>query len=148
MKRQIICIGNRLVPEDAAGPAVFDRLGELQPLADGIELSEGGLAGLNLLPLLEQGGRVVFVDAVRGFTRPGELVVLDQRQIVASLDDRHFGHGAGLAYVLAVLPEVCDGEPPEEIVLVGLEGACSGPLIERAAGLSLVLAAHGLQGCS
>ena len=50
---------------------VFDRLQEMQPLPAGIELIEGGLAGLNLLPLLERGGRVVFVDAVSGFYRTG-----------------------------------------------------------------------------
>ena len=37
----------------------------------------------------------------------------------------HFDHGAGLAYLLTVLPKVCDGELPEEIVLVGLEGECT-----------------------
>ena len=146
MRGCIICIGNRLVAEDAAGLAVFDRLQEMDPLPAGIEIVEGGLAGLNLLPLLEQGGRVVFVDAVKGFTRPGEIVLLDHREILHPPDEGHFDHGAGLAYVLAVLPKVCDGDLPEEIVLVGLEGECTRQTIERAAGLSLALATHGLKG--
>lgn len=145
MKGRIICIGNRFVQEDAAGLAVFAELEKMQSLPPEIELIEGGLAGLSLLPLLEEGGRVVFVDSVIGFTQPGEIVLLDCRDGVPQSDAGHFDHGAGLAYLLAVLPRVCDGELPQEIVLVGLEGQCTGKTIERAAQLSLDIATHGLQ---
>lgn len=146
MKGRIICIGNRYVQEDAAGLAVFAELEQMQPLPPPIELIEGGLAGLNLLPLLEQGGRVVFVDSVKGFTQSGEIILLDCRDGLPTDDADHFDHGAGLAYLLAVLPRVCDGELPREIVLVGLEGQCSGKTIERAARLTLDIATHGLEG--
>jgi hydrogenase maturation protease len=144
VKGYIICIGNRFVSEDAAGPAVFDRLEEMRPLPAEIEIIEGGLAGLNLLPLLELGGRVVFVDAVSGFTQPGEIILLSSRDILNTFEKTHFDHGAGLAYLLAVLPRVCDGEMPEEIVLVGVEGKYTAETIERAAGLSVTIAVHGL----
>jgi hydrogenase maturation protease len=146
MNATIICIGNRFIAEDAAGPRVFDHLLAMRPLPAGIELVEGGMAGLNLLPLLEQGGRVVFVDAVRGFTREGEMVLLGHQEILQAPDSLHFDHGAGLPYLLAVLPKVCDGELPEEIVLVGLEGRCNAVAIEKAADMSLAIAAHGLRG--
>jgi hydrogenase maturation protease len=145
VKGSIVCIGNRFVAEDAAGLAVFDRLLEMYPLPADIEVTEGGLAGLNLLPLLEQGGRVVFVDAVKGFNNPGELVLLEHQEILDTLDTGHFDHGAGLAYVLSVLPLVCEGELPEEIVLVGLEGGWTSQVIERAAELSIAIATHGLK---
>ena len=77
MKSYIICIGNRLLSEDASGPAVFDSLQKLS-LPQDVEIIEGGTAGLNLLPLLEKGGRVVFVDTVSGFADDGEIVMLDQ----------------------------------------------------------------------
>lgn len=146
MNTTIICIGNRLVAADAAGPAVFDRLAALQPLAEGIELVEGGLAGLNLLPLLERGGRVVLVDAVNGYGAPDEIVVLDQHDLRALADPGRYDHNAGLAYVLAVLPEVCEGELPAEMVLVGLEGPWTAATIDRAARLTLTIATKGWQG--
>lgn len=145
MKKRIICIGNRFIEEDAAGLAVFTEIEKMQPLSPEIELIEGGLAGLNLLPLLEQGGRVVFVDSVRGFTQPGEIVLVDCRKQMPPGNAGHFDHDAGLAYLLAVLPRVCEGELPREIVLVGLEGRWSEKTIERAARLSLDIAMHGLQ---
>ena len=131
--------------EDAVGLNVLAILQEMQPISAEIEIIEGGLAGLNLLPLLEQGGRVVFVDAVCGFTEPGHIVLLDNNEILNAFDQYHFDHEAGLAYLLAVLPKVCDGELPEEIVLVGLEGECTTPTIKRAAYLSMHIAAHGLK---
>jgi hydrogenase maturation protease len=143
MKNRIICIGNRLLPEDAAGPAVFDCLQKFR-LPAGTELIEGGTAGLNLLPLLEQVGRVVFVDTVSGFTSDGEIIVLDQAALVRSSTTPQFGHDIGLPYVLSVLPKVCDGELPEEITLIGLEGKCDAQVIEKAAKLSLSVAAGGL----
>jgi len=142
VKTRIICIGNRLIPRDSDGMAVYDRLRET-PLTEAIEVVEGGLAGLNLLPLLEQGGRVVFVDRVSGFGKPGSLVVLDDETIVRTLQDDHYSHEAGLPYLLKVLPAVAEGNLPEEIVLVGLEGPCDSRLHDEAAALSLSIARHG-----
>lgn len=145
MESSIICIGNRFVAEDAAGPLVFERIGE-QALPSHIHLVEGGLAGLNLLPYLERGGRVVFVDSMQGIAAPGTVAVLDWQEITAMPVDPHFGHETGLAYLLSVLPKVCDGRLPEEIVLVGLEGTCSDQMIEAAATLSVAIAVNGLKG--
>ena len=145
MKGSIICIGNRFIEEDAAGLQVFDRLQKMQPLPAGISLVEGGLAGLDLLPHLEQGGRVVFVDAVKGVTGAGNIVVLKQQEILQTPSQRQFDHVAGLPYLLAVLPKVCDGVLPEEIFLLGLEGRCEGETFDEAARLSIAIAEHGLR---
>ncbi|WP_300461307.1 hydrogenase maturation protease [Desulfobacula sp.] len=143
MTASIICIGNRFVPEDAAGLKVFDRLQKMHHFPYGVTIIEGGLAGLNLLPLLEQGGRVVFVDAVAGFTQPGEIVLLDHQEIMDTPRPDHFNHGTGLAYLLTVLPRVCDGKLPEEIVLVGLEGEPTLQMVEQAAMMSVAIATQG-----
>ncbi len=139
---RIICIGSRLVQSDAAGPLVFDRLEQLD-LPEGVSAIEGGLAGLNLLPLLESGGRVVFVDAVAGFTDHGSLVILDREAVLRETRPSSFGHNAGLPYLLAILPHVCEGELPKEIVIIGLEGVCSDRIINEAARLSIEIAMKG-----
>lgn len=139
---QIICIGNRLVEEDAAGPAVYDRLRTLE-LPDDLEITEGGLAGLDLLPLLEKGGRVVFVDAISGFGSKGSIVVLDQETLLQQTSEPSYGHAAGLSYLLTVLPHVCEGKLPEEITLIGLEGMCSSAVIDEAATMSITIATRG-----
>ncbi len=122
---------------------VFEELLAQYPHEKNVQIHEGGLAGLNLLPLLEKGGRVVFIDAVSGYGEPGEIVLLSHQEIVNSFTTTHYSHDTGLPYLLTVLPNVCDGQEPEEIVLVGLEGLCSPERIEQAARLSMSLALHG-----
>lgn len=146
MNKAIICIGNRLVAEDQAGLQVYDRLCH-RALPHGIDLVEGGLAGLDLLPLLERGGRVVFVDQVRGFAEVDNIVILRGEEILAEGTADHFDHQAGLPYLLAVLPQACEGEMAEEVALVGLEGQCSPATIERAAALCIAMVEGGVS-CS
>jgi hydrogenase maturation protease len=134
---RIVCIGNRHHPEDDAGPRVYSRL-HAAVLPPGIELIDGGLNGLNLLRCLEGADRVVFVDTVSGFGRPGELVVLDphEGEAVASLP---YDHTSGLAYLLRVFPALCDSPAPE-VRIVGIEGPAEAEAISAAAGLALRLA--------
>src|SRR5512136_1627319 len=109
MKR-IICIGNRYAAEDAAGPAVYDHLRRLT-LPAGLELIDGGLAGLNLLRYLEGAEQVVFVDSVSGYGDPSRVLILGAKE-VAALAGSRYEDSAGLAYLLRVLPEVCEGALP------------------------------------
>ena len=141
---RIICVGNRFVEDDAGGLAVYDKLLTLE-LPPGVLLIEGGLAGLNLLPHLEQGGKVVFVDAIAGFGKEGSIVVLDQDSLMQQAQLNNYGHEAGVPYLLSVLPHVNDGELPEEIILLGLQGKCKQQMIEDAALLSIQLATLGLR---
>ena len=141
MKSLIICIGNRLLVDDSAALLVFDRL-QQKALPDTLNVIEGGLMGLNLLPYLENGGRVIFVDTVSGFTQKGSLIVLGQEEIIAT-GAEHYDHTSSLAYVLSVLPKVCEGELPEEVVLIGIEGPFTEELVEEAVNLSVSIAQNG-----
>lgn len=138
MKNKIICIGSRLVETDKAGPAVYDRLCRKKIPAQ-TDLVEGGIAGLNLLCHLEQAKIVVFVDAVSGFTRPGQMILLTGQQVQAACPKPVYDHSAGIAYLLAVLPRVCHGPLPEDIFLVGIEGRCDSTTLDRAADAALTL---------
>lgn len=171
-RHKIICIGNSLVAEDTMAMAVYDLL-SAQKLPDSIELIEGGIAGLNLLSHLENAGNVVFVDTVSGFSPPetaglsetnchlrdksvsidtsynndcnssGTIIILAQNEITEFLQDFHYGHNSGIAYLLSVLPMVCEGTLPNTVFLVGLEGKCSRSTIEKAALITLKIAING-----
>jgi hydrogenase maturation protease len=147
MKR-IICIGNRYISEDAAGPKVYKRLLRYT-LPDDVEVIDGGLAGLDLLRFVEGAEQVVFVDSVSGFGQSNsgkqdancKIVVLDAANI-ASVAANRYDHAAGLAYLLHVLPEVCDSPVPP-IVLVGIEGHPDERVTDTAASLALEIAVEG-----
>ncbi|MBI4860258.1 MAG: hydrogenase maturation protease [Candidatus Riflebacteria bacterium] len=137
MTRRIIGVGNRYVPEDSAGPRVIDLLAR-QALPDGVEAIDGGLAGLDLLRFMEGARRVILVDTVTGFARPGEIVVLRPEELSACSAARH-DHAAGLTYLLKVLPAVLDGDLPR-IRIVGLERPLPDDRLSEAAAVALALA--------
>lgn len=147
MKR-IICIGNRYVPEDAAGLFVYEQLVHMSLPRD-IEVIDGGLAGLDLLRFIEGAERVVFVDRIVGFSQPqpGQLnesstiVVLDASD-VTDLAARRYDHTAGLAYLLRVLPTVCEGVIPS-IQLVGIKSYPCDEVIQKATEITLKIALEG-----
>ena len=131
----IICLGNRFVPGDDAGCRVFDCLKADAP--DDLEIIDGGLCGLDLLRMVEGKKRVVFVDAVAGMAEPGDIVALDREQVAAFAGS--YGHGAGLPYLMRLLPEVCE-TPFPEITLVGIEGIADAPAIRALAARCLEVA--------
>ncbi len=139
MKR-IICIGNRYDTRDEAGPKVYDRLAQ-NGLPHDVEVIDGGLAGLDLLRFVDGSERVVFVDAVSGFSHRAGVVVVDVDEVMEQTS-APYDHAAGLPYLLRVLPEVCQGTTPE-IFLVGLEGPPGEEAVLAAAELSLALAVEG-----
>ena len=130
--RRIVCVGNRFAPGDDAGPRVFDRL-EGERLDDDVQVIDGGLAGLDLLRFVDGATRVVFVDSVRGVAEPGGTMVLSREQ-AASFAGARWDHAAGLAYLLRVLPDVCEGAVPE-VFVVGIEEPAYEDAIERAVAL-------------
>jgi len=133
---RIVCVGNGYVDQDSAGSRVFDRLSTF-PIPPGVEVLNAGLAGLDVLPLAEGMDRVIFVDNVIGCAPAGSVVLLGAEQAAANAP-RAFGHDAGLAYALAMLPSVCD-HPPRVVHVVGLEGPVSEHTIDQAAQLALEL---------
>ncbi len=136
--RRIVCIGNRYEQADDAGPRVFDRLRRGR-LAPGIALVDGGLAGLNLLPCFDGAGRVVFVDAVRGFGEPDSVHVIEGSR-VAAWAEPGYHHGSGLPYLLRMAAVAAEGRMPDT-VLVGVEAPASDTGIEAAAAVAVRAAA-------
>lgn len=139
MAARIICIGNRQVRGDDFGPRVYDCLAA-KPLPAEIDIVDGGLAGLNLLRYLEDGRRVVFVDAVAGFSDSDGIVVLTAAEVACQCAGG-FDHTAGLPYLLKVMPAVLDSLPPL-ITVIGHEGVASARTVSRAAQYALDLAAE------
>jgi hydrogenase maturation protease len=127
---RIICIGNPYCVADAAGRHVLDYL-RTQDLPSGVEVIDGGLAGLNLLGLVEDSDRVVFVDQVTGYGRDGEIVVLDAAAFCEGAPE-HYGHDGGLAFLLRVLTSTGENGGRDATV-VGIEGCVGAAGIERAA---------------
>jgi hydrogenase maturation protease len=136
-RARIVCLGNRLLECDSAGPRVHDLLVRA-PLPEGVELVDGGIAGLSLLPLADGAERLIFVDQSMGWAQPGQVVRIDAAEL-ASEAHGAADHGAGLPHLLAAIPLACDGVPPQLEVVV-LEGPVHDAAVQSAAALALSLA--------
>lgn len=131
---RIVCIGNPYEPRDWVGPAVYEALADAA--STDIEVVDGGLAGLNLLRLLEGVPRVVFADTLVGDDATDEPVVLAGP--FATDAPLAFDHAGGLSYLLAAAPLAVS--PMPEVWVVGATAAAGRDIVPRLARTALELA--------
>lgn len=101
----------------------------------GVELIDGGLAGLNLLWVFDDADVVVLVDAAMGLRQRHLPIALGIEEAATPASDR-FDHAAGLPYLLRAMLEVCDGRPPS-VRVVACDGDPGNGAVEAAADMCL-----------
>ena len=126
----IIGLGNPLLGDEGIGFRVVEELSRLE-LPDGVEVAEGGTAGVALLPLLERYQRVIIVDAADMGHAPGCVVRFTPSEVRFKRTGVHLSlHQIGLPDVLA-LAEALDVSLAE-VIIIGVQPG----LIEQGTGLS------------
>jgi hydrogenase maturation protease len=114
---------------------VYDRLKRLS-LPPDVDVVDGGLLGLNLLGFMKGAEQVVLIDAVHGFGRSGQVVVLQTEEVLSVAEDLYDRAGR-LSCLLKALPHVLGSIP--ELVLLGIEGEYTEESIGRAVDAALTL---------
>lgn len=114
----VLGLGNVLLGDDGAGPAVIAWLRQNRLVPAGTRLLDGGTLGLSLLPYLEDACRVILVDAVAADACAGTLVRLEGADVGPAVATRLSPHQVGVADLL-------DGarwhdREPERLVLLGV----------------------------
>lgn len=117
--RRVVCIGNSLVEEDSAGPQMYSVLRDRNLPVD-VELVDGGVRGLDLLPFFDGSSQVVLIDQVFGFEADSDVLLLEGEALLRATE-RRFDHQAGIGYLLRLLPLVCDLAVPE-LMMIGIQG--------------------------
>lgn len=110
----VIGLGNLLHGDDGLGIQAVRRLRELtEGLPADVELLEGGVLGLDLLPYLEGKEKVIFIDAVDAGEEPGAVFRFSPHQVrragtppPVSLHDLGLYELVGAAQLL----DMCPGE--------------------------------------
>ena len=114
----VVCIGNELVADDAAGFEVYRRLspfpGRLEYLAVG---------GIDLISLLEGESDLVVVDAVQLGAAPGTVHVIPWEELPSGAAGIS-SHGVGLREAIEIGRVLVPEQIPERVTLVGIEGCC------------------------
>lgn len=122
MKRTVVIgLGNPLMGDDGLGLAALARLREAWDVPADVELVDGGTWGMNLLPIIEDAGRVLLIDAINIAAEPGTEVEIPRERLPRYLATKISPHQVDLCDVLA-LAEL-RGTLPEQTTAVGLQPA-------------------------
>lgn len=119
----VIGLGNPLLGDDGIGPAALERLAALT-FAPPVEMVDGGVWGLALLPEIERAGAVLLLDAVQGDREAGSLYSLEGEQIPRFFGDKLSPHQVDVRELLA-LAELRSALPPR-LHVIGLQPAALG----------------------
>lgn len=117
----VIGLGNPLMADDGVGLALLARLEEEWDIAPGPTLVDGGTWGMNLLPIIEDAGRLILLDAINVGAAPGTVVELARHQIPRFLATKISPHQVDLRDVLAVAE--LRRTLPEDTIAIGLQPA-------------------------
>ena len=77
----VLGVGNVLNRDEGLGVHALRLLEERMPDPAGVELIDGGVLGLNLLPMVEECDRLLVLDAIDRSEEPGTLIELDRDEI-------------------------------------------------------------------
>ncbi|MGA9753686.1 MAG: HyaD/HybD family hydrogenase maturation endopeptidase [Desulfobaccales bacterium] len=119
IKLTLIGLGNLLLRDEGIGIHAIRALEARYLMPPGLEIVDGGTAGLDLLPYIEGRDRVIFVDAVNFRKEPGCIGVLENQEIPALFTSKDSLHHLGLIDVLAAA-QLLD-VAPREICLIGIQ---------------------------
>lgn len=126
----VIGLGNPIMADDGLGLAALERLRQAWCLPESVRLVDGGTWGMNLLPLIEEAERVVFLDAIDAGRPAGELVLLEREELPRLFALKLSAHQIDLREVLAVAE--LRGTLPSDLVAIGLQPG----RLEMSSGLS------------
>lgn len=117
----VIGLGNPLMADDGLGLAALELLEREWRLPASVRLVDGGTWGLQLLPIIEQAGAVLLVDAIDAGGAPGDLIIMGREELPRLLAHKLSSHQVALAELLAV----CDlrGSIPARLAALGLQPA-------------------------
>ena len=115
----VIGLGNPLMGDDGLGLAALAKLQAEWAVPPDVELMDGGTWGMNLLPTIEDAGRLLLIDAIDVGGRPGTLQLLERERIPRYLATKISPHQVDLHDVLA-LAEL-RGTFPAHAVAIGIQ---------------------------
>ncbi|MFZ0944133.1 MAG: HyaD/HybD family hydrogenase maturation endopeptidase [Syntrophobacteraceae bacterium] len=115
----LIGLGNLLLRDEGIGIHAIRAIEARNLAPSGLEIVDGGTAGLDLLPYIEGRDQVLFVDAVNFRKEPGYIGVLENQEIPAIFTYKDSLHHLGLVDVLAAA-QLLD-VAPREICLIGIQ---------------------------
>lgn len=115
----ILGLGNILLQDEGVGVHVVRRLQRDYRFPPGVELLDGGTAGMALYDDLVDRSHIIVIDAVNAGKPPGTLVSLTTNQVPSFFRNKVSPHQMALADILAALDIM--GKKPADITVFGVQ---------------------------
>ncbi|MGE5546172.1 MAG: HyaD/HybD family hydrogenase maturation endopeptidase [Solirubrobacterales bacterium] len=120
MRVVVLGIGNILMSDEGVGVHAVTELAQRYDLPEGVEVLDGGTAGMDCLDQIAEVDLLLIADCMRSPGKaPGTITRLADEQINAWFKTKISPHQVGLSDVLAALN--FHGIPPKSVVLVGVQ---------------------------
>lgn len=116
----VIGVGNSIQRDDGVGIHAVNVLRELE-WDDDVEIFDGGTAGLDLLPVLENRKTVVVIDAVHANHPPGTIYRFTPDDVDSPFLQHASLHQLGLLDIVRTGEMI--GTAPDETIVIGVEPA-------------------------
>lgn len=119
MRILVLGVGNILLSDEGIGVRVIEALEQRYVMPEGVEVLDGGTAGMELLEAMANRTHLIIVDAiVSRKSEPGALLLLRDEEVPVLFNNKISPHQLGLSDVLSALRFT--GEFPDNITLVGV----------------------------
>lgn len=118
----VVGVGSLVRSDDGAGLKALHRLEKDSRLPPGVELIDGSILGMDIIALVQNAARLLFLDAVDAGVEPGTVVRLEGEEILR-LPSGTSAHDIGISGLLSLLQFL--GNMPERIALIGIQPATS-----------------------
>ena len=113
-----MCLGNPLHGNDGLGKAVFDHLLE-QTLPHNVDLIDGGIGGMTLLPFFRNCSRVLIIDVVKSPLPEGGVRLYKNVARLMDKNAAHKGeHGGDLSTLISMLSVYLQSPPEVDLMCV------------------------------
>ncbi|MBU1344644.1 MAG: hydrogenase maturation protease [Proteobacteria bacterium] len=118
-KVRVICCGNPFRGDDAVGLEVFKHL-EKEFFSDRVEIIEGGILGINLLPLFHGCSTLIFVDSVLMDETPGHIQWFTLAEILETAPARISSHEINPSQLMTLWHQLNPEAVLPDILLLGI----------------------------
>ncbi len=112
-------IGNLLLGDEGVGCRCVEELERRYVLPPAVSCVDGGTAGFELLPLVEDAQALIIIDALKDGRAPGTLVLVEDEAVPRLMLTRTSPHQIGICEVLATAQ--LTGKVPKRLLFFGIE---------------------------
>jgi hydrogenase maturation protease len=114
----VLGVGNILLTDEGIGVRVVEAFESRYQIPDGVDVMDGGTAGMELLSSIASRDHVILIDAVNTGADAGTVVCLVDDQVPALFRTKISPHQLGISDLLGVL--TITGEMPKNLTLFGV----------------------------